>query len=646
MDLLDARLDQRYVLQDLLGEGGSAKVYRAHDERLGRDVAVKILHDHVHPADRTRFEREIRTLARLAHPGVVSILDLGTFEGRTFFSMPLLSGGPLSTLGPLEDTPESAEVFLDAATLIAQALHHLHDRGLVHRDLTPNNILLDAHRTPRVMDFGLVSSGMSEHTLHLTRSGVTLGTPQYMAPEQARGVNVGPHSDLYALGAVLYRVACGSPPFVGDNDQSVLYQHVYELPDDPRLHNPAVPDEIARLILTLLAKKPEARPESGLRLARQLQRARDLLRRAHSSGQYRGGRARGGEHLGGPLSPGALQEAWAVPLGGEVTWPAAVTGSGPLVTVGTRQGQLAVVNVSGDLHATYTARDEVTAPATFHEGTLVYGAWDGTLRRVRVQDSHELWRHQTRAEITGTPTPWGGRYLVTSRDGHLHSVDGDSGELAWAYRTGGPIAASPVVWGSNVFIADEDGWLHALDATTGTPVFKTQLGTVHATPALAPRGRGEAVLIVPTWNGEVHALHLQVRQGRAHLAADEPLLWTYDVEGEVWASPATAEGLVVIAAWDGQVRALRVLDGEEVWTHRASGRVTASPVISDGHVFLATEDGELSALTLTRGQVRWRALHPTGVQATPLVSDGALYVAFMDGTLRAYREATGQPLTT
>ena len=262
-----SRLAGRYDLRALLGEGGSARVFHALDTLIDREVAVKVMHAHVPDSDRSRFLREVRTLARLTHPGIVPVLELGTEEdtGRPFFTMPLMTGGPVTALGPLEDAPLPLARYLTAAAFASRALHFIHAQGITHRDLTPGNVLLDDAGLPRIMDFGLVA--LSEHTRHLTRSGVTLGTPAYMAPEQARGVGVGPRSDLYALGAVLYRVACGIPPFVGDSDQSVMFQHVYERVPDPRDLNPAVPDAIARVLLALLAKRPEDRPESGEALA-------------------------------------------------------------------------------------------------------------------------------------------------------------------------------------------------------------------------------------------------------------------------------------------------------------------------------------------------------------------------------------------
>ncbi|WP_291424874.1 serine/threonine-protein kinase [Deinococcus sp.] len=645
----------RYKLLALLGEGGSAQVFRVYDALMDREVALKAMHSHVPDSERGRFLREIRTLARLTHPGIVPVLDLGEEpEGRRpFFTMPLLTGGPITALGPLEDAPGPLGRFLTAAASASRALHYVHSRGIIHRDLTPGNILLDEASLPRIMDFGLVA--LSEHTRNLTRSGVTLGTPVYMAPEQARGTAVDARSDLYALGAVLYRVACGTPPFLGDSDQSILYQHVYEAVTDPREHNPAIPDAVARVLLSLLAKRPAERPKSGEALAHLWALARRDIWTSHTRGQYRGGRTRTGEHPDGPARAGLLEEAWSVPLPGEVTWPAAVVGEGDLIAVGTRGGQLVLTHVSGRPYATYAAKDEVTAPATFIGGHILYGAWDGTLRRVELQRGGEVWRYQARAEFTGAPTVWGQLVLAASRDGHLHALNLKTGKLEWAYRAGGPLAASPVLWAGAALLCDEDGWLHALDARSGSPLWKAQVGTVHATPALIPTLPGEATLVVATWPGEVHALALSALGGRAALKGKDPTLWTYDVEDEIWASPALTHaalqtqaagpqaesggrGVAIVAGWAGTVRALYLDTGEDAWVHALEGRVTASPVISAGLVYLASEAGELAALDLQTGELRWTRRENNGVQATPLAAAGSLHVAFMNGTLRTYRE--------
>lgn len=628
-----AELLERYTLEGLIGEGGSAEVYRARDARTGRAVAVKLLYAGVPEADRRRFEREIRILSSLTHPGVVEVLDLGEHSGRLFFVMPLLTGGPLTVLGPLEDEPELLGRFCTAAAFVARTLGYVHGRGVIHRDLTPGNILLGDDGLPRVMDFGLVSLG--EMTRHLTRSGVTPGTPHYMAPEQAKGGAVGPWSDLYALGAVLYRVACGRPPFAGEHDQAVLYQHVYETPPHPQELNGAIPDALAALILALLEKDPAQRPAGGERVAQLLDEVREAVWR-QAGGQYRAGRGRAGQHPGGPLHPPGLAERWSLALGGEVSWPAAVTAGRDLIAVGTRARTLALLDRSGGLHARLKADDEVTAPATVEDDGVVFGAWDGSLRRVDFA-GRELWRHRTRAEITGAPTRWQESYLVGSRDGHLHSVGRERGELRWAYRAEGAVAASPLVWGGSVYLADEGGWLSALDAATGASLWRVQLDAVHATPALVPGPPGEATLLIPTWGGELHALHLVLQEGRYRPHPQEPLRWTFDVEDELWASPAAFEGRVLVAGWGGKLSALSLEGADELWSHTCEGRLTASPLISNGAVYLASEAGELLALDAATGAELWSRRFPVGVQATPLVSGGALYVAFMDGMLRAFR---------
>ncbi|MGI8746871.1 MAG: PQQ-binding-like beta-propeller repeat protein [Deinococcus sp.] len=636
MDALSAGtlLAGRYLVSDLLGEGGSARVYRAHDRQLDRELAVKVVHPHLSPLEKQRFRREIRTLARLSHPGIVTVYELGDEDAQLYFTMPLLPGGPLTVLGPLEDDPVQLGRFLTAASLVARALQHVHDAGLVHRDLTPGNILLGAQGLPCIMDFGLVA--LSDFSRHLTRSGVTLGTPQYMAPEQARGVGVGPASDLYALGAVLYRVACGSPPFAGDSDQSVLYQHVYDDPADPRDLNPAVPGSLALLLLSLLAKEPQGRPAGGEVLAEMLSLVRRDAWTTVSRSRYRGGLTRSGTQPDGPLHPAGLQPVWSRPLPGEVTWPSAILGQRDLLAVGTRSGQLCLVSAGGQEVLQLQAGDEVTAPPAFHGDSVIYGAWDGLLRCSSLAGK-PLWSHRTRAEITGAPALWGGQVLASSRDGHLHALDVRSGELLWAYRAAGPVAASPLVWGGAAIIADEEGWVHALDARSGAQLWRAQFQTVHATPALASLGHAEAALLVPSWPGEVHALHLRIEGGRARPHPQEPLLWTYDLEDEVWAAPAVGGETVVLAGWSGEVRALTLRGGDDLWSHRLGGKLTASPVISGGYVYLATESGELCVLALGSGEVIWQGRERVGVQATPLVSAGTLYVALMDGTFKAYR---------
>lgn len=630
-DTSGVMLGGRYLLRETVGEGGMAVVWRAYDTHLKRDVALKLLHEHVLPVDRERFGREIRTLAQISHPGIIGIYDLGEDAGRVFFTMELLTGGLISSIGPLEDSPEDFERFLSVACEAADALAHIHAKGIVHRDLTPRNILLDKDFHPRVMDFGLVY--VSDATRDLTRTGYTLGTPQYMAPEQARGGVVEAASDLYSYGAVLYKSATGRAVFEADNDQGVLYQHVYEKPKSLEKINPAVPEAISLAVLQFLEKQSLERPAHARET---LEAAAERVWREHVPSQHRGGVARTGVHPGGPARADQLKPAWNINLPGEVAWPMAVTANRDHFAIGTRSGVLSVLELaSGARYADFPSGDEVTAPASFDRDTIVYASWDGLVRCVEWRSGVTRWTYRTRSEITAAPTKWGELWLIASRDQHLHAVK--NGKLEWSYRAGAAMAGSPVIWGGVCFICDEDGWLHAVNVSTGTLEWKVELGSVHGTPAISrhPTQSEDAILIVPTWQGEVHALHLSRQDGRLR-PQDEPL-WTYDLEGEIWASPAIWNGHVFLGSWANKLHALKLETGDDVWELEFEGRLTASPIVSRGMLYLASEAGEVRGVQASTGRVLFEDQLEGGVQCTPLMTDGMLIVPSLEGKIRCYR---------
>ncbi len=249
----------RYRLVKQLGRGGMGTVYLAHDPILERDVGLKVPHTDVlrSPQALERFYREARAAARLNHRNICQIHDVGSFEGQHFITMAYVEGVPLSArVAPLVDQPR---VVAELVRTLALALDEAHRQGVIHRDLKPANIMLDARGQPVIMDFGLarrVEHGQATHT----SQGIILGTPAYMPPEQALGdaATVGPRSDVYSLGVVLYELLAGRVPFDG-TVSAVLVQVIHEQPAPPSALRSGVDPRLEAICLKAMAKRPEDR---------------------------------------------------------------------------------------------------------------------------------------------------------------------------------------------------------------------------------------------------------------------------------------------------------------------------------------------------------------------------------------------------
>lgn len=272
-------IHSRYRLLDLIGRGGMGEVWRARDESLGRQVAVKCLKPMGPQQDqdfnrilRERFRREARVAAALQHRGVTVVHDFGEYEGVLYLVMELLDGRNLSQL--LEDNqqhPLPVDDVVDIAEQVADALGYTHQQGIVHRDLKPANIMRLADGTVKICDFGIARLGHDiSVTSRLTGVGIAMGTPHYMSPEQISGGEIDHRSDLYSLGCVLYEIATGAPPFDLDDAWGVLVGHRDTQPESLRTHRAELPGFLDRVVLELLAKTPEQRPADAGDLRRRI----------------------------------------------------------------------------------------------------------------------------------------------------------------------------------------------------------------------------------------------------------------------------------------------------------------------------------------------------------------------------------------
>jgi serine/threonine-protein kinase len=248
----------RYELEELVGTGGMSSVYRAHDRLLERDVALKVLHAQFTADDDyvERFRREARSVAQLSHPNIVTVIDRGEQDGRQFIVFEYVDGENLKSLierrGPLPER-EAVELTLQ----IARALGFAHEHGLVHRDVKPQNVLLNGDGRAKVTDFGIARS-LDVHG-GLTQTGTVLGTSDYIAPEQARGARVDAQSDVYSLGAMLYELLTGEVPFPGENFVAVAMRHINEPAPSVRQRRPDVSPRVDALIRRAMAKDPRDR---------------------------------------------------------------------------------------------------------------------------------------------------------------------------------------------------------------------------------------------------------------------------------------------------------------------------------------------------------------------------------------------------
>ncbi len=270
----DALFDGRYRIVRRLGQGGMARVFLAQDESLHRPVAIKVLADR-HSDDPhfiERFQREARAAARLNHPNIVQVYDHAQVDGASYIVQEYVEGETLKELIRRE-APLEARRAITIALQILAALRVAHQQGVIHRDVKPQNILVQPDGKVKVADFGIASAGETE----MTEAGSIVGTAQYLAPEQARGLPVGPPADLYAVGIVLYEMLSGRVPFEGDAAVTVAMRHVQEAPEPLGDRNPLVPAALEAVVMRALVKDPRQRYQSADEMGVDLDRVRQGL---------------------------------------------------------------------------------------------------------------------------------------------------------------------------------------------------------------------------------------------------------------------------------------------------------------------------------------------------------------------------------
>lgn len=251
--MIGETLNNRYKIEKLIGEGATAIVYQGIDLRLQRDVAVKVLLPHVNQTTRRRFEREAHAAARLNHPNIMAIYDIGQDKNYEYLVVELIQGRPLYEL-----IPAQPKLVAEIGHQICVALDYAHQVGLIHRDIKPANIYLTQGHQVKLMDFGLAIPKQGD-AKRLTADGTIIGTPAYLSPEQAQGLPLDPRTDIYSTGIVLYEMVTGLLPFDADDIGTILLHQVRKQATPPRQHNPDIPEALDEVIVKALEKKPQDR---------------------------------------------------------------------------------------------------------------------------------------------------------------------------------------------------------------------------------------------------------------------------------------------------------------------------------------------------------------------------------------------------
>ena len=246
-----------YQIVASLGEGGMAAVYKAYQPAMDRYVALKVLPRHFasDPQFIGRFQQEARLLAKLQHPHILPVFDFGETDGYTYIVMPYVESGTLTNLMHGQSLP--LEQVRKVISQVGDALDYAHTRGLIHRDVKPTNVLLDERGNCLLTDFGLAK--IIESSIHMTASGMIMGTPAYMSPEQGLGDKLDARTDIYSLGVILYELATGRAPYSAETPMAVVFKHIYDPLPPPRNVASSLPEALERVILKALAKNPEDR---------------------------------------------------------------------------------------------------------------------------------------------------------------------------------------------------------------------------------------------------------------------------------------------------------------------------------------------------------------------------------------------------
>jgi outer membrane protein assembly factor BamB/predicted Ser/Thr protein kinase len=597
-----------------IGRGGMGVVYRAYEAALDRTVALKVLAPDLanQPGFVAQLRREAISAARLRHPNIALLYEFGQADDTAFLAMEYVPGHSLRQIleaGPLP--PERALAILDQ---IAQALDYAHRMGIVHRDVKPSNILVGPDQQAMLIDFGLAE--MVEHTL-LTSDSAALGTPHYMAPEQAAGHGADARADQYALAAVAYEMLTGVPPFHGRSATAVVHAHIYDLPPPPTERRPTLPGAVDAVLLRALAKPPRERYDSLAEFVTALRAALPPPAPA-SSTQPRTWRrillglagalsivvlllalllrGAGGANT---ISDGPSAERSGVPLPQQVAWAYSPTPhliGGPALVAA--------------------------------NGMLVIGTLDGQVLGIQGRNGELRWRIGGGASTFGAPSATKALVFVGSTDENVYALSLSSGGTIWPRKLTGAALHAPTIDGDRLIVTTDRGYIYVLQAGNGQVIWSRPLAVSNQSPTAG-------------------ANRIFVAAGRALFALDAgdgTMLWEFTAADTISTRPVIFDDLVIVGTERGMLYALKIVDGQEHLRYQASGALSAAPAVGDTAIYVADLSGGMTAISPASANVLWHQSYGAAITTSPLLADGKLFFGAADGLFYTLDARDGRQL--
>jgi outer membrane protein assembly factor BamB len=664
-----------YEIGRRLGEGQFGVVWAARHRRLGRAAAVKQLTGTAEARNAERFRREARLLAQLDHRHVVKVYDYREVDGLSLLIMERLTGGTFAERRAAGLGFESIIVAMIAA---ASGLHHLHERGVLHRDVKPANLMFDAADVLKVTDFGTArgqrilgastttaglepsaTTGAGPHpdAFQLSFAGEFMGTPGYAAPEQAAGAlgitaaQVGPAADQYALAAVLYQSLTGCYTHAIDGGAVMLLSRRATSPARPAQHaNPAVPHGVSVVIMRALELRPADRFGSVEEFALALAAAaaaewgtgwahRSTVTIAEPGPLWdavHGSAVHGSAVHRSAVQPDAVTLVPALgaqlpPNGSSSAPPAAV----PPAPAPAGRRRVAVVTAAGvAVIAAVTAAAVVLLQPAADGGSPAGSAGVASAAPVSTSVAPVAldlqWRFPTGGNVFATPTVLGDLVVVGSFDGTVYGIERESGSERWRLPTGGPVRSSAATAEGLLYLGSNDGMLRAIRQDSGQQVWQAPLGyEIVSSPAVA----GGLVVV-----------------GADKLYAFDAVTgapgWSASTGDVIVSSPVIDGELVIVGSNDGHLYGFSLTDGTQVWKLDTGGAVVAAPVVVDGVAFVGSRSGMLFAVAAASGSPLWQRELGGAVNGAVAVAGERVLAGTEAGTVQSLRRSDGSPQWT